>query len=304
MKNKIILSIGLITATLMFACNFGVAIPTANPAFAPTDTPISIATAGSQNLPKPTIPVTYIPPTPEPPTPTSIAINGTEISFFGTSFSIPAGLGTGTQNDIQPQTNDPNIPFDIHPAYTRIILQGYPITNKAFEPQVLIYPAKEYAQMGDGAEMIINNLQNDIAAQRTSPAEPLPFLPLINAGQIFHAQEKFINFKNGSGIRFVTEFDQAPLPINNGEILYTFQGLTNDGEYYVAVLMPINLPYLPEDYNPNSPQPPDAIQFNPEDFSTYLNNVIDRLNHVDNSFNPKLDSLDTLVQSIATYGVH
>jgi len=307
MKKKLTTTLLLLALIAISACNITTAVPAATaPAFPEIQTS-SPATAGSEVIVVPTLPVTYEPPTSEPPTPTSIALNGNDISFFGTSFTIPAGLASGTQNDIQAQANDANVSFNIHPAYTRITLQGYPLQNKAFEPLVQVYPAKEFAQISEGAAMIINNLQNTLSAQSASPAEPIPFLPLFNASQIFHAQEKFIAFKNGTGVRYITQFDQAPLPINNTELFYTFQGLTNDGEYYVSVIMPINLPYLPADNNLDSPTPADGIPFpwtNGTDFPNYLNSMIDRLNQTDNPFTPSLETLDTLVQSIASYGMH
>jgi len=159
--------------------------------------------------------------------------------------------------------------------------------------------------MSNGAKVIINNLQSILTAQRASPAESIPFLPMFNAGQIFHAQEKFLTFKNGTGIRYITQYDQAPLPINNMEIIYTFQGLTSDGYYYISIIMPINLAYLPLDNNMNSPTPFDGVPFNwenSEKYPEYLNTMIDRLNQVNNPFNPPLESLDALVQSLLAVG--
>ena len=121
------------------------------------------------------------------------------------------------------------------------------------------------------------------------------------ANQDFHAQEKFLSFKNGTGIRFVTQFDQAPLPINNTSMFYTFQGLTNDGEYYVSVSLPVNLDSLPADDKPNSPTPPNGIPFDwdhIDKFPDYMTAIKGRLNQNDNVFTPSLKDLDALVESL------
>jgi len=290
---------------LMLACKFSVNVPNTPTPLIPSTVTSIAPTAGSAETLEPTRPASTL----EPPTlpiqsATSAFTSGTDVSYFGMYFTIPSGLANRTQNDIIPQSNDPNLPFQVYPAYTRFILQGYPLQGKVFEPQVLIYPAKEFAHMSEDAKTIINNLQNILLAQRTSPAEPIPFLPMINAGQIIHTQEKFLTFKNGMGIRYITQYDQAPLPINNTEIFYTFQGLTSDGDYYVSVTMPINLPFLPADNTVPSTTPPDGVPFELDiaKYPEYLFAITDRLNHIDNPFNPALETLDTLVQSLLAVG--
>ncbi len=302
MKNKYFKFMGLFAAMLLIlACNLNitqagaptmVALPTgAVPTFGPTGTTI-VPTDVNSTMEVPTLPAA---------TATGVTMNGTDISFSGTSFTIPSSLANGTVNENIAESNNQDVPFMTNPAYTRITLQGYPLQNKAFAPQVMVYPAKKFAQMSDGAAMLINNLQNILAAQSASPAEPIPFIPLENASQVFHAQEKFLSFKNGNGIRYITQFDQAPVPVNNGEIFYTFQGLTSDGEYYVSITMPVTVDFLPADAQIDSPVPANGVPFPTngfENFPNYLNQVVDKLNHTDNKFQPALETLDALVQSL------
>ncbi len=246
-------------------------------------------------------------PTPQQPAPSASpsAPNGAvAVAYGGMSFAIPAGLASGAQNEIVPQANDPNIPFQMHPAYTKFVLQGYAQQGAVFEPQILVYPAAEFAQMSESAKSIIDNLKSVLAAQRTSPAEHLPFLPMLNASQLLHAQEKFLAFKNGAGIRYLTQFDQAPLPINNSEIIYTFQGLTSDGSYYVAVILPVSLPYLPADNHVPSSAPAGGVPFPSEiaGYPAYLTAIVERLNQANGPIQPALETLDALVQSLLTAG--
>jgi len=103
-----------------------------------TATPIALATISSpETIAPPTQPVpvsTIESPTLPAPSAPSVFVNGTDISYFGMSFIIPSGLASGTQNDIIPQSNDPNVMYQVYPAYTRFILQDYPLQGKAFEP--------------------------------------------------------------------------------------------------------------------------------------------------------------------------
>jgi len=95
-------------------------------------------------------------------------------------------------------------------------------------------------------------------------------------------------------VRFLTQFDQAPLPINNMELIYTFQGLTSDGKYYVAAIFPVNHADLPGTNQANTQQESEL-----EEFPTYLAETVAWLGQQpDASFTPALSELDALVQTI------
>jgi hypothetical protein len=161
------------------------------------------------------------------------------------------------------------------------------------KPQIFIYPANELKNTNEEAGKILNNLQALVNSQQLG--ENLPFLPLYNAAQVMFAQVKFMDFQNGQGVRFITQYDQAPYPINNYELIYTYQGLTNDGMYYVAAVFPINLSGLPADQEITGQDPTDFIN----DFPQYLETTIQTINEqAAGNFNPTLTSLDELIKSI------
>lgn len=179
------------------------------------------------------------------------------------------------------------------PAYSTFTLSGYPIQNHLMQPQLFIFPAGELGKFNEAAGQIANNLK--ILLQNKQPGKSLPFLPLFNAAQVMHAQVKFIDFMNGKGVRFITQFDQAPLPINNHELFYTFQGITNDGKYYLAAILPVTQANLPANEKVNETDM-DAYMKN---FATSLANTVNSLNQLSSSnFNPDLAKLDALIQSI------
>jgi hypothetical protein len=85
------------------------------------------------------------------------------------------------------------------------------------------------------------------------------------------------------------------IPINNYELIYTYQGLTTDGKYYVAAVLPVTHPSLPADGNVTGNEP---AEFN-SDFPAYLVNVVDTLNpQAANSFTPDLTQLDAMMSSL------
>jgi hypothetical protein len=130
-----------------------------------------------------------------------------------------------------------------------------------------------------------------------SPQEvpDLPFLPMVNMAQTFHANLQYLEFRNGRGLRYITEYGQGIVPTNNFELIYTFQGLTNDGRYYIAAILPVNHPSLPADGAITGNEP---LEFS-NDHNAYINNIVQTLNiQAANTFVPDLTGLDAMMSSI------
>jgi hypothetical protein len=219
----------------------------------------------------------------------------------GLILALPADVASGVQSENLPEASGADIPFwNVHPAYTRHTLAGYPLQGTSMQPQIHVYPVEAFAHISPGAAETIDNLKALLTSQPI-PAS-LPFLPLVNASQVFHSNFARLTFQNGIGIRYLTQFDQAILPVNNQELIYTFQGFTNDGRYYVAAVLPINAGFLSVDANPQSPLPPDGIPFDWNDFQSmpvYLQKVVQRLESVPvETFVPNLSSLDQMISSL------
>lgn len=92
--------------------------------------------------------------------------------------------------------------------------------------------------------------------------------------------------------------DMAPSPVNNEELTCNFQGLTTDGKYYVAARLAITHPSLPKgiDFTNVPKRELDKKR-------TYLRKDEQLLNSfTDESFRPSLNTLKTLIASIATNG--
>src|SRR5690606_24028253 len=64
----------------------------------------------------------------------------------------------------------------------------------------------------------------------------LPMLPAIPASQVFRIQPTLVDFEGGRGVRYLTYYTQAPSPITDRDIFYTFQGVTDDGAYYISAI--------------------------------------------------------------------
>lgn len=174
-----------------------------------------------------------------------------------------------------------------------LTLEGYEISNHLLKPQIFIYPVAELEAFNQGVNQIATNLEILLDSQIVG--ENLPFLPLFNAAQVKQSKVAFLGFENGSGVRFLTQFDQTPLPINNFELIYTLQGLTDDGKYYLAAIFSITHPNLPDDTMVDLGQ-----EFNPEEFPTEMAESVMKLdNFSDMDFSPTLSKLDAMIKSIS-----
>jgi hypothetical protein len=182
--------------------------------------------------------------------------------------------------------------WEAGPEHLQVTLAGYPVNDHLMKAQIFIYPVDKFSEFNQAAGQIAGDLPALLKSHEA--VDVMPFLPLFNAMQVMHAQVQYLDFKNGSGVRFLTQFDQAPLPINNYELIYTFQGLTSDGKYYVAAVLPVSQPELPANEKVN-----DEMAARMSDFPAYLTETVTWLEKQPaNSFTPDLAALDGLINSI------
>lgn len=234
------------------------------------------------------------------------APSGLVLTLDGLSLTIPTGLASGAEMVAEPAALPAeDLPWWItYPAHKTYPLQGYLLAESFHKAMIYVYPISDYAAINEGVAATIQSLQELL----NNPSQPipdrLPFLPTWNAGQVFYSNAEFVSFQNGNGIRYITMYSQSPTPIVNSEVFYTYQGLTTDGNYYIAVILPIRHPLLAESGNVDTQPPAGGIPFNwsPEGYEqlqAYVDAVVQLLNssQVD-AFTPNLSSLDGFVHSM------
>jgi len=238
--------------------------------------------------------------------------NGLPIPFQNVNFIIPEGLATGAQSEIVPRNEyvegDPF--WSVAPEYTRFLLTQTDSFPSNFDFEINIIPAGEYMQMSEVAAERIPLLQQKLA---DNDLTRVTVLPPFNAGLVIDTQNARVDFPNGSGIRAVQQYHQAPVPITNDFLIYSFQGITSDGKYYVSVIAPIRVPFLVDmSYNPDpsstTPTPvvpegglifPTLTGFNDPQVAQYNEAITNKLNQTPaDQFSPPISLLDALIQSI------
>lgn len=233
--------------------------------------------------------------------PTATVDTGGVVTLNNVSFTLPLGVANDATSEMVAAVTDPdNSPWwEVAPAHLKFTLTGYQLQNKFLEPQIAVYPAEEYAQLNSFAASEIEKLKAVLAGAQLTK-ENMPSW-VMNAGQIMTAKRQIVNFQNGRGVRFLAQYDQYPATINNHELVYHFQGLTNDGKYYVIAILPVTSSILAEDEKPDSAVPADGVPL-PQGGSpdqAYYDAVTRALDAMyEDSFNPSLFQLDALIQSI------
>ena len=143
---------------------------------------------------------------------------------------------------------DLNLHFGLQdPQHYALTFDGYQHVDYGDDPrwnrsQISIYPVDVIKVSNTAADLRV------ILDQRlTTPSGTLPCLGMRGAAQIIQAGISYLDFQNGSGMRYLTSYAQAAYHINNPGLFYTFQGLTDDGRYYISATFSVSNPVLDKD---------------------------------------------------------
>jgi hypothetical protein len=222
------------------------------------------------------------------------------------SFDIPSSVASGASGKEYPRNDSEDAAYwDKTPGHLQVSLNDYYVLQGKFhQPQIYVYPAMPYVELVPAAFESMHRLRNVMNDPGILNVDQLPAVPFFNAAQVFASNIQAVSFQNGSGIRFLTEYAQYAAPVNNHELIYHFQGFTNDGEYYIIAILPITAPVLAETSDAGAPLPPGGIPYpfmaDPNaDMHAYYASITDLLNATSpDAFTPSISQLDALIQSI------
>jgi hypothetical protein len=231
------------------------------------------------------------------------------VDFQGVRFTCFSSLAASVWPDVLPavplQESEPF--WAPRPEHVRFTLAGAPgsaehvpmgaaLSNQA---QVLVWPTDSFDGLDRMVRLQLSALRRLLEEQPATAEGELPLLPLNNAGPMLHARLHYLDYENGSGVAYLTQFAMGPSVANNQELVYTFQGLTTDRAYYVAAYFPASLPGLPA-----------TGQLNEADFAklmanypAYLADTVALLEaQAPEAFTPDLAQIDRLIESLVVQG--
>jgi hypothetical protein len=275
--------------------------PVATPPPTLPPTAILPATSAPTVVPATTTPEIFIARTQAVPGPsTSDAV----ITYAPLSFVLPAAVASGASGGDQPRLDNPDASWWMKtPGHLQVSFDGYyALQGKSRQPLIAVFPALDYATLVPAAFEAIHRLDNIFYDPSTaSSLENLPAVPFFNDKPAFASNIQMIDFQNGKGVRFITQTAQGPVPVNNHEVFYHFEGLTDDGTYYIVAVLPVSFPLLAETNDPGAAVPTGGIAYpgSIEDFPAYYAAIAALLNAAPaDAFTPNLNQLDALIQSM------
>ncbi|MBZ0318552.1 MAG: hypothetical protein K8L91_19215 [Anaerolineae bacterium] len=239
----------------------------------------------------------------------------TEFTSGDVRFVYPTELASSiTETAVEAMPFEDGSPiYGSNPAHTEFVFEDFPVVEETRQlPMISIYPTADFEAFtirdddpfGYGVELdtltaLLDErpdltLYTDPTLITTPDALTLPFLPPQYAGQVFRTQAEYIPFDDGWGVRYITYFTQGIAEVREQDLLYTFQGISDDGSTYVAVQFPISSGLLPTEYDPDADL---------DNYSGYMQGVAALLGeHDPELFDPTLPALDSLILSLSING--
>jgi hypothetical protein len=188
------------------------------------------------------------------------------------------------------------------PEHLRVLFGDDPSTD-TFDPrgrQLLILPLNPYRTLFNEAEAklfddAIQTLRSILISRPLKLDNDLTVLPVSDLSQAFRVQTRYLDFNGGSGVGFVTYLTQEIEPFVSSRLIYTFQGLTNDGRYYIAAYFPISSTVLTPAPTDVTKEERDAAR---KDFPNYYERIVTALEQSPDSYTPSLTAFDATIQSL------
>lgn len=263
-------------------------------------------------------------------------IHPNDVMYGGISFRFDTALANEVKGETVPASLSGK-PCDLWPEHVAFSLVGYPrprATPNNF-PQLRIFSVerfrdavesgyREFARAGSREKSWTNDFDEEIRVLKALlTAKPrsatvhdflkrtrhkndfnkgMPFLPMWEAQQAFISHVKYVNFRNGKGVFFLTQWDTETSQITNDGLEYAFQGITSDGKYYVYAEFSVSAPVLA-----NGDEPA-VIAWNEKEYlltrqspkyQTYIRGVVAQLEALrGDEFQPKLELFERLISSL------
>ncbi len=131
-------------------------------------------------------------------------------------------------------------------ANIAIYLADYENTTTSIAPQITFYKIDDLGKtsldlldMSMALSDMLNNINSGYTTLENVYSET-PFLPYQVNDRLMTILPRMLTFENGSGIRFVTTWQDAIFAdASMMNLYYTFQGLSADGQYYISAVFPI-----------------------------------------------------------------
>jgi hypothetical protein len=174
----------------------------------------------------------------------------------GVSITYDAALARAVRAETAPAapladaSEKPDGVYPEHVALTLVGINGAPADSYA-QPVIRVSSVADYLRAFSvspryvkDAGRTLDELRRLIRRRPAVLGGNVPMLPFPDATEVFHARVKYLRFRGGAGVAFLTQGQQDEQLLNSRQATYSFRGLTDDGRFYVSADMPFGAPVL------------------------------------------------------------
>jgi hypothetical protein len=247
-----------------------------------------------------------------------------EVSFENVSFTYDTSLFADAKGEIVLASKQ-GYPFDkpdgVYSKHINFIFvkpyTGEQTSGEDYysSPGIRVFPIEEYKKAysfyGINLKSGFDDLKGITAKSSKIPPgsgeKQMPYIPFADAHQAFYSNAKVLNFQNGKGLLFLTQWNQDDNIINQTGLEYIFQGVSKDNKYFVFMAFPITREDLPKDVYGKYPDKYNELNDDSQFFSKkykqlYAKYALETALKLDKmppeSFSPNLNKIESLIRSL------
>ena len=244
---------------------------------------------------------------------TKPSVQNTAVAFKNVAFSYDKTVFGEVQSEtVAAQSLDEpgDKPDGVAPQYIRF---AFALGREDSDAHISVYPVTDFAKAFAVNKNLEKTMQQKVKGLKQVIQDPayrhqgeIPHLPFRDATDNFYTRVKQVTFQGGKGVVFVTHWTHGVALISNKNLVYRFEGFTDDGKYYITAETPVSVRFLPFD-------PPDKFEgFTYEHlyeayrrpemkrrYEDYLKSITDRLRKLEPvDFYPNLNHFEAMIGSL------
>jgi hypothetical protein len=276
----------LLTLSILVGCR--PALPTEIPSIPEAEVPITESVATEESAAtevSAASPTTETEPAPQSEVEAENVFTFSEMGII-VGFDFPNGIDNTVNTSVE-EVYEVSLPFELpYPQNARILFSAYPGDSaEILSPAIRVFRSDDINALEAG---VLDNLKAVLDGQTDHHVD---FPRLAGAGSVIDAQLIPVDFKNGTGYRYLITKSFSADPLSSTTMTYLYQGITNDEKYFVSFIIKVDAPFLGKYIGK-------PLTSNEEFASFYgtINQLIETSNG--DQFSPSLNALDELIQSL------
>lgn len=236
-----------------------------------------------------------------------------KVDFKGVSFDYSPQVFseiTAEEKMDLPLDNETDKPDSVMPKHISLTVK---VSNIKSEGTIKIIPIKDYRRMYAVSKQLaaefddqLEDVKKEIRGKKILKKNDLTVLPFWDGHNMFIAKLKRLSFSKGRGVYWVRQWTQdfASL-INNEDLTFFYQGISDDNNYYILAELPVTAPFLPASQSEMEFEGYKLPMYYPEyekhrkEYENYVAKITKRLEVLpQDKFEPNLSEFERIISSL------